>query len=351
MSKYLDADNPVDMAAVEENYKKGVESAEKRAREQADRLLEEINEYRSKSFEELRADILERANSRGNPGLSSEEYFENLSEEQRNKIYMSYAKEFLWETKDSEFIDLSIEEQKNAQKEFVENMPEELKRSAVEKYRANDEKHTKQRIEECLKKDIIYDMMTEEQIDKYINLYYMHCLKENLHSARTHAIQNAANKLDKEYDFGNYEKIATIKTLEKDDERVKEEKKDTRKYIAKYFAGTSIGTLVTGGVGSLLGVLAADTAGVIVGGGLGIGITLAASGCVSINEFFQNKKGVKRAKELGLYDMFVESLKATKEYDEYKEYLEEEYLPEDLEEMIEESTKLIPEEESKEVSL
>ena len=208
-------------------------------------------------------------------------------------------------------------------------------------------------------------MMTEEQVQKYVELYYISELKDLLYREKKSAIRKAENTLEKEDDIipYNMERVATIKTLDKDDEKYKVAKKGQRSEIAGYLEHVGISSLATGGVAGILagagaaaiGEIFSDIMPILEYGGATAGVVAAAvatlTGISSIRQVMKDKKEIENLKKMGVYDQFVDYLKANKLYEDYEEELGKQYLPNDLESILEDAAKPEQLEKPKGVSL
>lgn len=357
MSKYIDSKNQVDLDKVEEHFQANYKSAEEYAKEKTDQLLAEIKHFRDHSFQELVKEL--------------EEEFEQSRERDKKDSKKPYCLEY--EVKSALREELS-------EKYPPSSESDELSHAISAKYNAlSDEerldiyfKHSEKRLAEAFEKrketlqkiDLLYDMMTEEQVEQLIHLYYMSELKRSLVYKREDAMRKAAKDLGKEtkltpwiYNSAGDKVGFTDNTglVESHVAKVvKKEEIDSKDIITKdkiianikdAIKQVGIPTLIAIGATGIIGALSKgpgytaewqgasievlpDTSninvlqGVIKTAPIILAIFLARYGIKKISEI-KDKDVIEEAKKFGLYDTLVEKMKAKNDYDAFKTELVE----------------------------
>lgn len=310
MSKYLDGNNEIDMQKLEEKYREFTEKAVATAKEDTDAFLEEIKYYREHTFEEIEKDVRALYNS----------------EEYRKSVYEDYAHERACEIVGEESLD--FERIKRTENEILLTLSDIEKQNIIES-----------KIQEILaykrKNDILYDLITEEQLQKYLELYYTSRLKSELVYARTNAIDSTATSLGKQVDGLMYHEAYNVVNVEyqSDEDKVKKQRiKDGLASIPRAlgFSTTAgvVGTLLHNGLLSLItgysyseileeyGILTASVL---------FAAMLTIVGVMNIKDFFESKKAIQRAKDLGIYDLLLEKFKAEENFEAYDNELRDMY--------------------------
>lgn len=355
MSKYIDGNNPVDIAKVEEHYASKLEEAEKKAKKHADGVLERIRHFKEKSYAEL---IEEK----------TKELNEELQKEKEEYLEDPNGERFIWIIKGKLKEKLTDEEkEKKSYKQINEIIESEIralsseeKQRIVFEYLDNEYKEIEKEDQETiLRDDILYDLMTEDQVEKYITLFYTSILKNELIGARMEAVREARDELGKKsallpqekYKDEIYENsrmhvvdddirknVTKIKNVE-DMERMQESKADSIKNNIQLALECLPGVSLLGTVSGLIGYLTSNgnpTAGVITGT-LTTAIILALCGVDNLKEIIHTPRAIDEAKKLGLYDLLVEYKIAAKEDDNYYDSLRTAYNVEDKAKAFEEA--------------
>ena len=171
--------------------------------------------------------------------------------------------------------------------------------------------------------DITYDLLTEEQITNLAKLYYEKQLKKYLAYQKENAIEVAARDLNKKVDHVDYnDLIGRIEDVNNQDEYDRDrvsEIKGGLALLAGIFgfgtialgSGVNIAELITEGPELMSMSYYGDAAAIC------LALLLPTVGVLSLKDFFENKKAIQRAKELGLYDVIVDSIKANNELTDY----------------------------------
>lgn len=204
----------------------------------------------------------------------------------------------------------------------------QYKKQEIMQEKANDE-------------DGIYSILTNEQIDKYLDLYYKKILHEELLNAKYKALEREAISQGKSLKthINPADPLCGTKTIIKMEEQTKEQQtkkekiKDTIK--AAINDGTLCATLISIPVivfGALVTGAQATTGNLsltpmIVS--VAISAFVAASlitefGLNNIKIIMKHEKIREEMKKTGVYDSILESIKADEEYNEYVKNLENE---------------------------
>ena len=335
MSKYIKSKEEINIDKVEyylENHcKLEYELIEEKAREAAQRALETIKHYKETSYEDL--------------AKAEEKEFEEM------------LKELIEHTKENpSIIDSDLE------REIVSTLNN---KSTPEKYKearkivaglSPEEKYekwlkiTKERLDENLQEskkhiletDILYDLMTEEQIEKYMELVYRESLKARLERLRTDVIMHyeAAPKVfgkdafakDGSTDNHIFEVEDSARKIVFVEEKKQKNQIDKDDVIEKikdglgYLTGASILGLGAGSVSALIAELAGNSdlsMNLFKASPLFIAAILACCGVPTIKEFIKNKQAIAQAKRVGLYDLMIEHFQAEKDVNDYIEELKD----------------------------
>lgn len=348
MSKYIDGNNPVDIAKIEENYNKRTKEAEEKAKKIAEETLESIRHYKSMSYEELVAEL--EAEEAKICQKEKEKYLADPNNEDGKEIIRWYINEHLKDEerkgKSFEKIEALIEEKSKALTE------EEKKKIVFDRIDSRSKDWLEWKKGNTLRNDILFDLLTEEQVEKYVSLTYAVWLKRYLIDAKTEAIKESKEDLDKNsfiYEtkraykgstytdsrlsevykdaISNVTEIQTVENMSEIQESKSQRIKDTLAN-ALYGVPNVILAGAGGGIAHLVssylthGNPSIDTPVTITAVAFTLAVTLAASGANELREIFTRPKVIEEAKKLGIYDMIIESEKSEKEQDKYIENLE-----------------------------
>lgn len=386
MSKYLDANNEIDMNKIEETYLAYTERALKSARERAEYLLNEIKYYRENSFEKIELDVRQRDHDEVS---FPEDYSEHRKiamcarhlmrkeNAQMNKETFDKYRNKVMSMDDEErkkLIDIVVEEEeigmcgyyikgkekslnKEERKEILKKVIQDRKirmcayylfsKKENPKYSRTDdyindlskmsskeiddlyEEFVESEIAKEQKNDIIFDLLTEEQISNLVNLYTEKQFKKHLIKARNDAINKTAEDLGKKglkHDYGHYEyEIAKIKDVNIQEQADRDKVSDIKDFFAVLAAYITGGTITLGTIMNLIEFFSGNPdlmglshyAGAAAFMAMPIVLALPFAGGHSLITFFKDKKAMQKAKELGLYDVIVDSIKSNNEFLEY----------------------------------
>ena len=336
MAKYIDSSNPVDINKVEELFNAGYKEAEEDAKKEADYLLEEIKHYKETSYDDLKKEVEQRFT-----GYLTEE-IEKAQNEPNSSYVIEQISNVIWH--DLEKIKDKGKRLQEARK-IAENMPFEEKMKIFTKRRTEIlNENLEDELKRVLKTDILFDLMTEEQVKQYVELYYILCLKGSLLNAKTKAMIKSEKELDKNgrifyntkqglnFDLVGLsaavyenEKITNIRKID----RMESEKKDESEKNLKDLGGI---LFTSGFIGLTSGTILAGIANGLSDGRISLemipiatGVILACFGVSRLSEFIKDQKKVAEAKKFGLYDMIVDHLKAYGEFKNYEDELKESY--------------------------
>jgi len=329
MSKYIKTNETTDISKVEEALKAGYEKAEEIAKAEAEDELEQIKHYKATSYEDLVKE--------------AEEKIKNTYEKIINKAKENpeIADERIEDELDATLDIKDPRKRREEVRKAMENLSAEERFQMYCEIRNREQTETlKAKKEFILKRDILFDLMTEEQIQQYINLIYIARLKDQILWAKEEVLYDAniAPKV-----FGKEEKDGSR------DNRMWEVEEDARKivYVEEmnarnkmdkydiidkiktglgYLTGASILGLGAGGVSSLIAELAGNSdlsMNLFKASPLFIAAILACFGVPTIKEFIKNKQAIAEAKKLGLYDAIIERYQADKDAIRYRNQLEE----------------------------
>ena len=163
MSKYIDGNNPVDIAKVEEHYASKLEEAEKEAKKYADEVLERIRHFKEKSY----AELIEEKTKELNEELQKEkeEYLEDPNEQRFIAIIKGKLKEKLTDEEKKSYKQINeIIESK------IKALSSEEKQKIVFEYLDNEYKE----INNLLREDLAYSnkkslLMKDIEMKKILN--------------------------------------------------------------------------------------------------------------------------------------------------------------------------------------
>ena len=391
MSKYLDVNNEIDMNKIEETYLAYTESALKSARERAEYLLNEIKYYRENSFEKIELDVRERYHdevsfpedySKHRKIAMCARHLMRKENAQMNKETFDKYRNKVMSMDDEErkkLIDIVVEKEeigmcayylsKNDKRGKEESLSKEERKEILKKeiqdrkilmcayylfsknenpkYSEKDdyindlskmsskeiddlyEEYVESRIEQEQKNDIIFDLLTEEQISNLVNLYTEKRFKEHLIEARNDAINKTAEDLGKKglkHGYAHYEyEIAKIEDVNIQEQADRDKVSDIKDFFAVLAAYITGGTITLGTIMNLIEFFSGNPelmslshyAGAAACMAIPIVLALPFAGVHSLITFFKDKKAMQKAKELGLYDVIVDSIKSNNEFLEY----------------------------------
>lgn len=306
-----------------------VAEASEEAKKSTNHLMSEINYYRTHSFEEIieqRADLwTEDTKFHEDP---DQEYTFTPPQEW-------YIRMELQQKHGSDPWDFSDEE---CQKYFDSMSEEEKKVAHIEGIKRRNDKV----IGELRKQDLLYDALTEEQMSKLLELYYISTFKRKVVDGKEAILLGGKDAplpsrggLFGQNPHGIIFEAASIdlmgeKGLAKS-ETIKADLKDRLPAL-----------LALGLPSSLLGLFAAEFINCVRSlDGLGefnrsLTHSAVVAFCIAVwplaylaSSTIERKRIIKKAKELGIYDDVKERLKARAELEQYEAELESEYLEEE----------------------
>ena len=176
------------------------------------------------------------------------------------------------------------------------------------------------------KEYLLYNKMTEEQTKKYIDLHSKSVLKSKLAEARELSIAMSIKKTNV---HTNKDIIYEVAEFEYQDDKDVRRKEDLRKCIKKVLSviyhsgvdGVKFGMAIGFISGLISGNLSWDK--VFEVGGIGaivFNITvLVGMGFAAVIEFIKDKNTIEQAKEFGLYDMILDTIKTKNELNDFIE--------------------------------
>ena len=165
MAKYFKSKNERNLARVEENCQRNVREAENEAREKTEKFMSKIKHYRESTFEELKEEITAKVAAIPSGDIASMDHIIN-----------EYAKEQIPQTDKLKGAKLLKE-----RKTFADNLPPEQRRAIYTREIAKvKEEQLRNELSEARRDDILYDLLTDEQVEQFFNLYYAACVKERL---------------------------------------------------------------------------------------------------------------------------------------------------------------------------
>lgn len=358
MSKYISSKNPVDIAKVDEKFKERYKSSEEYAQEQKQQLIDEIKHYKSTSKEDLMEEIEEEY----------AEKYKKIDEDLEDLGLDSYSivsviKKGLEEELRFKKTSFGIDYKKEVDKIF-ENLTDEEKIIIYKRTKKRELDFSKlDRIFSVTRTDLLYDLLTEEQMEQLVNLYYLQVLKSRLVYDKRDSVWSAADELGKESSLIMYpvtaevEKVTKVEDpFEKEVSQMKKIEEGINEVVKKIIVPSGIGigiTGIVGGIAKLLGRYPDATfqldvmtkqyvenmtgipqdipvfephdvhviQGVLKTAPFIIAAVLACFGVKKLSEFIKDKRAVDEAKKFGIYDMLIEAMDSKKEYENYLEKL------------------------------
>ena len=325
MKKYLDLSNNSDIEEIEKNFQKYTQESEKLANELTANELKKINYYRKTPIQNIKNDIERKVN--------------NESKKVRFILEASY--EYI---RKRDNLSMSIDVKKISDF-FLEMDKRQLTKEQIVEARNMYIRDTIETLmQEAREKRILYKSMKEEEIEKYLKLYYQKELKFYLINAKKSAIEKSKNDLGKIGKFNdiNSDLISKISHIEyqnsTDDIKKKAIKKEIRKNIlytliapeetaiTEFIFSTFVGGSIAAGAGMGSHNFSVGLGSFAVGSALFYAITFALVRREEIKKFLMDMKVMKEAKELGLIEDMKNSYKAKDELQEYSEQLNDMYI-------------------------
>lgn len=166
--------------------------------------------------------------------------------------------------------------------------------------------------------DILYDMMPEEQIEKYVSLYALYLYKSILLEEEGFALRAEGKKAPKNsIGIRSWSSVARVIQTTDDVDLIDAIKKATS------------GALKTGAVGAGIGGAFGFVAGLAVDDSVMMN-TLCAAGClggaiatmggfISIKDYFYDKRAIEIAKKEGYYEKVLDTQKTLRDLEEFEE--------------------------------
>ena len=201
-------------------------------------------------------------------------------------------------------------------------------------------------LENAQKDMLAFGLMTKEQAEKYVSLYFQMCLTANSYEARKKAIYETAKEQgakppkclrEKRVIYKEASRIAKIEEQTEEDISLKNRVVNKIKQIDSKIYNNLRLTLTTIGLGVLISTVTGmciinntgnETAGitaVLLGSPIIIGGIATAYKTPDIKDYLKDKKTIEEAKNLGLLDHLVNWNKASKEFSDYDKSIREEY--------------------------
>lgn len=237
------------------------------------------------------------------------------------------------------------------------------------------------RIHEVITTDMLYDLLTEDQMQQLVELYYLHILKKELVEDKVDAVIKASRDLDKKSNlapvgekritpdvigaayvpmdtvYEEVEKVTKVEDpIEKESKAIERIKEGVIEIVKKIIVPSGIGLGITGiiaGYAKIMNDLKIPDAGnqleyqaqkyaeqftgvpaepiqyqdvnvlrgVLKTAPFIIGIVLACFGAKKGAEFIRDKRAVAEAKKFGIYDMIIDAINSKEEYKDYIEKL------------------------------
>ena len=191
--------------------------------------------------------------------------------------------------------------------------------------------------EEIKREHILYNLMTEEQIKKYLELFYASTLNSVLSTSRERSILENRQTANIHKRVPNVITIKNIESLNLDEINRKDK---IKRKLGKTFKEIGLDTAYGISASTFMMVLAEVISGFSIStphffAGLGIltafhtACALASIGKANLEQFFKDKEAIEKAKELGMYDLLVEEYKSRKEFSKFTEDLEQQHFGEE----------------------
>ncbi len=297
MSKY-EAQSVED---VDKEFDEILERAKAYAKKKVEEKREEIAYYKRTDFKEIEAELIEKYKAKPDEELLNRDYYKRMPEKQKKGMsYEEYA---------------------------------DYRRKAQLKSALTSKKEL----------DMLFDLLTDEQIEKLLNLLYEQTLQQKLLEAKEEKIFGKDN--DKFYTFQEneytpqvdkirdevYGRISHIDGQDARKGRKRERIANALKEAAGYGAFTAVGSLAGGVVGIHSGTfgLAACTA-------LSGAAAATLCGVVKVASILHNEKAREMAEDLGIYEQVRKQCEALKAYRDYEDQLTKEHniVPDQAEEYV-----------------
>ena len=374
MSKYISSKNPVDIEKIDEKFKEKYKQSEELAKEKTDKLIEEIKYYKSTSSDELIKKI--------------DEEFDELYKNVENAPVSLSSIYFISTVKEAieyelEFKMLGTPDEIKKETDRIFNSLDDQEKITLFKRR---KKHKldmakSKRIHEVITTDMLYDLLTDEQMQQFVELYYLQVLKKALVGDKVDAVIEVSKELDKKSNlapvgqkrvspdlfeaeyypmqtvYEEVEKVTKVEEpIEKELKAIERIKEGAKEIVKKVIIPSGIGLGVTGfiaGYAKLMSDLKIPDASQQLGYNAQkfaeqftgapadpiqfqdinvlrevlkkapfiIGIVLACFGVKKGAEFIRDKRAIDEAKKFGIYDMIIDSINSKEEYKEYVEKL------------------------------
>lgn len=327
MRKYL-TKNPSNIHRVQDNYERYVKDVEEKAKKDTEELRKEIEYYKANDWDTIEKKIIDEVNS-----LTIEE-LHCISKEDFKRRYIGPERDSHWY---KEQVPKTEEEIDAAYKEYVEE-----KRSD----------RLDMELLDARRSDILFDMMNEEEIEKFLSLDYAYNLKTGLVRIREDAIiatqkethtktrmfpkdndhfdidDSAEDEADREVHFEKLNEVEKIEEMNEEQKRKKERIKDIAKEALESIGGAAMLSVAGGAIAGWISTLG--------GNGFGVNASLIAMptvfaamlgliGASSVQDMLSKPRAIKEAKALGIYDLMVARQKALDDKYDYEKELSDKY--------------------------
>lgn len=336
MAAYLDVSNPEVINQVNKEYEKYKPYIEEEARKDAIDLLNSITYYKYTSQEDIYADIKRRARMK---------YLEMNDNYALTQALTEKLKEKYKNSKESNEV---IAKKIYAEEKTIRStLKDEQKQDIIKSYK--QDKYSKTVEIETKKADdsiMTFSLMSEEEKNNYVGLYYKLSLNKNKYDFRKRAISSVSNQMGVKSPeclketaplFNKANRIVNMEEQTEKDKELKTKIKDKIDKLDKAIYQNLRLTLLTIGVSVLtptvIGMYIIQNSGnealaiksVLVGCPLIIAGITAAYKSQDIKDYFHDKKTLDEAKKLGLIDSLVDWSKSSKEFEKYDKKLKKEH--------------------------
>lgn len=330
MGKYIDA-NPDNIKLVEEKYNKKKIAAKEVANKRANDLISIINYFKTHDLKSIYDEIDKKA--------KSNYYREPDGELLRQAVIKSLENHYTEE-------DITALSLGREVKRIIDSLPIEDKKQLIQEHREYKyRKFINENRKDAREKSAIYSMMSNEEENKLINLYYNQCYNRALVSSKMMAIKETSKDLGfKTPDFQDNlllqkesVKIADVKKQPQNINELKSAIKNNLRNAADTLYENANLVFLTGAVGitsggaiSILTYMSTLDENLPVAAFL-TSTPLIISGLVGlyksqdIADFIKEKKELKTAREFGLVDTMAKHAKSLNDLVNYEEELKNKY--------------------------
>ena len=332
MAGYINAKNmnDVDVAFYYESEKRAIEKAQKKL----ERLKERAKRYKGMDIANLEEDVNKEVDALPDEvimGYSVDEYIER-------RHHFSWLSDYWYD----------VTRKKN---------PEELEEAYYKEIKSYRDDCKRCNLAVAREQYFLFNKMTPEQEEEYYKYYYECALRNELEEARRYAIYRVMREKKKKTHIMDYERlndsaysaidkdikeienmatVGIIERVEMLDERQKRRKKQIKESINNNddllsLGGSGLCGLIALGMEALAPAATLDTAPgkvyVLIGILARYAVLQAALHVLLYKRGYNRSEPqlIEEAKTLGVYDAFLKSREAFREYSEYCEKLLEEY--------------------------